>query len=93
MSVFSHPQLHCQHVQKQQLQAFWQQQMQAFWQQQMQEIEQVNGANCCGIVSIICCFWFCISLASLVSDGLFFRFRGRGFVSPCAQSSKIISCH
>jgi len=85
MSIFSHPQLHCQHVQKQQLQAFW--------QQQMQEIEQVNGANCCGIVSIICCFWFCISLASLVSDGLFFRFRGRGFVSPYAQSSKIISCH
>ncbi len=31
------PQLHYQHLQKQQLQTFW--------QQQMQEIEQVNGAN------------------------------------------------
>jgi hypothetical protein len=87
------PQLHYQHLQKQQLQTFW--------QQQMQEIEQVNGANffCRTLFAFLFFFVVLCSPASFTSvgdvsvvcvcvfGGLFCPHR------PCAQSSEIISCH
>jgi hypothetical protein len=52
------PQLHYQHLQKQQLQTFW--------QQQMQEIEQVNGANFFVAELSLLFYFFCGSLFSRV---------------------------
>jgi hypothetical protein len=81
------PQLHYQHLQKQQLQTFW--------QQQIQEIEQVNGAQLPISACFFCfrCSLFCspfpgdVSLLFLVLLVFFLIFP------PCAQSSEIISCH